>query len=66
MFDETERSQHHSRWAQTKPVLIGLTAGLGLGAVATALIAKRTVNRRVSALPKPVKWVVKKIVKSLT
>ena len=65
MFDELKRNRRHNHWFSTRPALLGLTAGIGLGAVVTALITKRTINRRLSAIPRPLRWAVKELAKSL-
>lgn len=65
MSNEARDNREKVACTTSRPALIGLTAGLGLGAAATILLAKYMVNRRVSSLPLPVRWAVKAIVKTL-
>jgi hypothetical protein len=60
----------HEQWRHEKkewqrPALVGLAAGVGLGAAATVLVARWMVARRVTALAPPLRWAVKRLVRSL-
>ena len=59
------RALRPDQQAYVGSMLIGLTAGLGIGMAVTACLTKYAINRRLAALPAPVRWAVKRLARSL-